>query len=96
LPVITFGLFTHMACGATYTLVPFIDRKSLGGVAGIIGAGGVAKQLCTLPTLAQAAERSTVSARAKRAASPLSPPWLNMSRARASSQRLWSHPSPPK
>lgn len=35
-----FGLFTHMACGATYALVPFIDRNSLGGVAGIIGAGG--------------------------------------------------------
>lgn len=35
-----FGLFTHMACGATYALVPFIDRSSLGGVAGIIGAGG--------------------------------------------------------
>lgn len=38
--MIIFGLFTHMACGATYALVPFIDRKSLGGVAGIIGAGG--------------------------------------------------------
>jgi NNP family nitrate/nitrite transporter-like MFS transporter len=38
--MIVFGLFTHMACGATYALVPFIDRKSLGGVAGIIGAGG--------------------------------------------------------
>jgi NNP family nitrate/nitrite transporter-like MFS transporter len=38
--MITFGLFTHMACGATYALVPFIDRKSLGGVAGIVGAGG--------------------------------------------------------
>lgn len=35
-----FGLFTHMACGATYALVPFIDRDALGGVAGIIGAGG--------------------------------------------------------
>ena len=35
-----FGLFTHMACGATYALVPFLDRKALGGVAGIIGAGG--------------------------------------------------------
>jgi MFS transporter, NNP family, nitrate/nitrite transporter len=40
LAMITFGLFTHMACGATYALVPFIDRKALGGVAGIIGAGG--------------------------------------------------------
>jgi NNP family nitrate/nitrite transporter-like MFS transporter len=38
--MITFGLFTHMACGATYALVPFIDRKALGGVAGIVGAGG--------------------------------------------------------
>ena len=35
-----FGVFTHMACGATYALMPFIDRKALGGVAGLIGAGG--------------------------------------------------------
>jgi NNP family nitrate/nitrite transporter-like MFS transporter len=40
LAMVTFGLFTHMACGATYSLVPFIDRKALGGVAGIVGAGG--------------------------------------------------------
>jgi NNP family nitrate/nitrite transporter-like MFS transporter len=38
--MLTFGLFTHMACGATYALVPFIDKRALGGVAGIIGAGG--------------------------------------------------------
>lgn len=38
--MLVFGLFTHMACGATYALVPFIDRKALGGVSGIIGAGG--------------------------------------------------------
>ena len=38
--MLVFGLFTHMACGSTYALVPFIDRKALGGVAGIIGAGG--------------------------------------------------------
>jgi len=38
--MLAFGLFTHMACGATYALVPFIDRKALGGVSGIIGAGG--------------------------------------------------------
>lgn len=35
-----FGVFTHMACGATYALTPFIDRKALGGVSGLIGAGG--------------------------------------------------------
>ncbi len=38
--MLLFGLCTHMACGATYALVPFIDRRALGGVAGIIGAGG--------------------------------------------------------
>lgn len=38
--MLVFGLFTHMACGATYAIVPFVDRKALGGVAGIIGAGG--------------------------------------------------------
>ena len=38
--LLVFGLFTHMACGSLYALVPFIDRKVLGGVAGIIGAGG--------------------------------------------------------
>ncbi|MFB9245561.1 MFS transporter [Massilia antarctica] len=38
--MLVFGLFTHMACGATYALVPFVDSKALGGVAGIIGAGG--------------------------------------------------------
>ena len=30
--LLVFGLFTHMACGATYALVPFIDRQALGGV----------------------------------------------------------------
>jgi NNP family nitrate/nitrite transporter-like MFS transporter len=38
--MLLFGLFTHMACGATYALVPFVDQRALGGVAGIIGAGG--------------------------------------------------------
>jgi NNP family nitrate/nitrite transporter-like MFS transporter len=38
--MLVFGLFTHMACGGLYALVPFIDRKVLGGVCGIIGAGG--------------------------------------------------------
>jgi NNP family nitrate/nitrite transporter-like MFS transporter len=38
--MLVFGLFTHMACGATYALVPFVQPKALGGVAGIVGAGG--------------------------------------------------------
>ena len=35
-----FGLFTHLACGATYSLTPFINPRAVGGVSGIIGAGG--------------------------------------------------------
>jgi NNP family nitrate/nitrite transporter-like MFS transporter len=35
-----FGVFTHMSCGAIYAVSPFIDRKALGGVSGLIGAGG--------------------------------------------------------
>ena len=38
--MLSFGLFTHMSCGSIYALVPFVDRKALGGVAGIVGAGG--------------------------------------------------------
>lgn len=35
-----FGLFVHMSCGATFGLVPFMNRKALGAVSGIVGAGG--------------------------------------------------------
>lgn len=38
--MLLFGICTHMACGAAYALVPFINREALGGVAGIVGAGG--------------------------------------------------------
>jgi NNP family nitrate/nitrite transporter-like MFS transporter len=38
--MLIFGVFTHMACGSTYSLVPFVNRRALGGVAGIVGAGG--------------------------------------------------------
>jgi NNP family nitrate/nitrite transporter-like MFS transporter len=38
--MLAFGMCTHMACGATYALVPFVNRRALGGVAGIVGAGG--------------------------------------------------------
>ncbi len=38
--MILFGLFVHMSCGATFAIVPFINKKALGGVAGIVGAGG--------------------------------------------------------
>jgi MFS transporter, NNP family, nitrate/nitrite transporter len=38
--LMAFGLFVHMAAGATYALIPFINKKALGSVAGIVGAGG--------------------------------------------------------
>lgn len=34
------GLFIKMSNGATYAVVPFVNRKALGAVAGIVGAGG--------------------------------------------------------
>jgi NNP family nitrate/nitrite transporter-like MFS transporter len=34
------GLFVKMSNGATYSIVPFINKRVLGGVAGIVGAGG--------------------------------------------------------
>lgn len=38
--MLLFALFTHMSCGSIYALVPFVDRRALGGVTGIVGAGG--------------------------------------------------------
>ena len=35
-----FGLFVQMSNGATFSVVPFVNNKSLGTVAGIVGAGG--------------------------------------------------------
>jgi MFS transporter, NNP family, nitrate/nitrite transporter len=35
-----FGLCLKMANGATYSIVPFINPKAIGSVAGIVGAGG--------------------------------------------------------
>jgi MFS transporter, NNP family, nitrate/nitrite transporter len=35
-----FSLFVKMAQGATFSVVPFINKSALGSVAGIVGAGG--------------------------------------------------------
>jgi len=34
------GLFVKMSNGATYSVVPFVNPRALGAVAGIVGAGG--------------------------------------------------------
>jgi NNP family nitrate/nitrite transporter-like MFS transporter len=38
--LIVFSLFVDMSCGATFAVVPFINRRALGSVTGIVGAGG--------------------------------------------------------
>ncbi len=38
--LLTFSLFVQMAEGATFAVVPFINRKAIGSVSGIVGAGG--------------------------------------------------------
>lgn len=38
--LILFSLFVQMSEGATYSVVPFIHKKGLGMVSGIVGAGG--------------------------------------------------------
>ena len=38
--LILFSLCVQMSEGATYSVVPFVNRKALGAVAGIVGAGG--------------------------------------------------------
>ena len=38
--MIIFSLFVQMAEGATFSVVPFINKKAIGTVSGIVGAGG--------------------------------------------------------
>ena len=38
--MLVFSLFVQMSEGATFSVVPFINQKALGAVAGIVGAGG--------------------------------------------------------
>jgi NNP family nitrate/nitrite transporter-like MFS transporter len=35
-----FGLCLKMANGATYSIVPFVNSRAVGSIAGIVGAGG--------------------------------------------------------
>lgn len=38
--LIVFSLFVQMSEGATFSVVPFVNKKALGPVSGIVGAGG--------------------------------------------------------
>lgn len=44
--LILFSLSVQMAEGATFTVVPFVNRKAMGSVAGIVGAGGNVGAVC--------------------------------------------------
>jgi len=38
--LIVFSIFVQMSSGATYAVVPFINKRALGSISGIVGAGG--------------------------------------------------------
>jgi NNP family nitrate/nitrite transporter-like MFS transporter len=38
--LVLFSLFVQMSEGATFSVVPFLNRRALGAVAGVVGAGG--------------------------------------------------------
>ena len=38
--MVCFSLFVQMSEGATYSVVPFVNKKAIGAVSGIVGAGG--------------------------------------------------------
>jgi len=40
LTMIVFSLFVQMSEGATYSVVPFVNKKAVGAISGIVGAGG--------------------------------------------------------
>ncbi len=44
--MVIFSLFVQMSEGATYSVVPFINKRALGSVAGIVGAGGNMGAVC--------------------------------------------------
>lgn len=44
--MVLFSLFVQMSEGATYSVVPFVNKKALGAVSGIVGAGGNVGAVC--------------------------------------------------
>ena len=46
LTLIVFSIFVQASEGTTYALVPYIKPKAMGGVSGIIGAGGNIGAIC--------------------------------------------------
>ncbi|MDP1563382.1 MAG: MFS transporter [Pirellulaceae bacterium] len=38
--LLIFSLFVQMSEGATFSVVPFVNKRAIGGVSGIVGAGG--------------------------------------------------------
>jgi MFS transporter, NNP family, nitrate/nitrite transporter len=45
--LLVFSVFVQAACGATFGVVPFVSKRSLGVVSGMVGAGGSAGAVIT-------------------------------------------------
>jgi MFS transporter, NNP family, nitrate/nitrite transporter len=57
--IVVFSIFVPMACGATYGIVPFVSRRALGVVCGLVGAGGNAGSAITQAAFFTSASMST-------------------------------------
>jgi NNP family nitrate/nitrite transporter-like MFS transporter len=59
--LLIFGLFVHLSAGATYSVVPFINKRALGAVSGIVGAGGNVGAVLASTLFRNSATSSTVA-----------------------------------
>lgn len=62
--LVAFSLTVQMAEGATFSVVPFINKKAIGAVSGVVGAGGNAGAFFAallLKSMSAGAEKSAIA-----------------------------------
>lgn len=86
--LIAFSLTVQMAEGATFSVVPFINKKAIGSISGIVGAGGNVGAFCAallLKSKSAVAEKAAISA-----SEGLTPEAIAMAQSSASSSAVSS------